>query len=245
MTARRHRSENEQEVKIKLSRGDLEKVFNALSKKYEPNDIDHKYMPRAYWDTLRLDLDSRDISVRMQYKEGRDGELGGYEQTVKLDLPHGNRLAKGARLRREVKNMRPSHEPDLSIVTDARTMPELRPFLKKRLRHIFTAAIERRYFEVEAGHGRHKGTVEIAFDVGEIVLPHNGRRYALCEIELEIKSGSKDAIDKLREYIMNIAPSAEIQLLTKSQQGGRFFRRSIAHHAGRRRQPPALSSRSP
>lgn len=241
MAARRHRSENEQEVKIKLSKRDLEKVFNALSKKYGPGDIDHKYMPRAYWDTLRLDLDQHNISVRVQYKEGSDGDMGGHEQTVKLDLPHGNTLAKGAVLRREVKDIMPGHEPDLSIVTDAKTKPALKPFLKKKLRHVFTAAIERRYFEVETGHGKHKGTVEIAFDLGEIVLPHNGRRYALCEIELEKKSGSKDAIDKLRAHILEIASSAKIQPLSKSQQGSRFFRRSIsARHASRRR-PPSRS----
>lgn len=228
MAARRHRSENEQEVKITLSSGDLEKVFNALSKKYEPGDIDHKYLPREYWDTLRLELDRNNISVRTQYKEGKDGEVGGHEQTVKLDLPHGNTLAKGAVLRREVKDMMPDHEPDLSVVKDAKTRPALRPFLKKRLKHVFTAAIERRYFKVEVGHGRHKGMVEIAFDVGEIIVPHNGRRYRLYEIELEKKSGSKDAIDKLREQIMDLARSAKIQPLSKSQQGSRLYRRSIS-----------------
>ena len=227
MTARGHKAEDEQEVKIRLSKGDLEKVFNALSKKYPPKEIDHKYMPRAYWDTPALDLDGANISVRMQYKEGKEGELGGHEQTVKFELAPKGTLAKGAVLRREIKDIMPDHQPDLSIVTAVKAKAALQPFVKKRLKHLFTAAIERRYFEAEIGHGKKKGTVEIAFDVGQIILPHNGRRYPLYEIELEVKSGSKDAIDRLREQIIAIAPSAKIQPLSKSQQGSRLYRKSI------------------
>jgi inorganic triphosphatase YgiF len=236
MAARGHRSEDEQEVKIRLSKGDLEKVFNAFAKKYAPDEIDHKYMPRAYWDTPGLLLDQNDISMRMQYKEGREGDVGGHEQTVKFDLPHKSALAKGAVLRREIKDMMPDHQPDISVVTDAKAKAALKPFLKMRLKHVFTAAIERRYFEAEIGHGKHKGTVEIAFDVGEIILTHNGRRYPLYEIELEKKKGSKDAIDKLREQIMDIAPSAEIQPLSKSRQGSQLCRKSV--HARRKRRTP-------
>ncbi len=229
MTARGHRSEDEEEVKIKLSKRDLEKVFNAVSKKFAPPKIDHKYMPRAYWDTPQLELDQNKVSVRMQYKEGKQGAIGGHEQTVKFDLSHANPLAKGAVFRREIKDMMPDHEPDISIVTDAKAKTALAPFVGKRLKHVFTAAIERRYFEAEIGHGKHKGTVEVAFDVGEIILPHNGRRYPLYEIEIEKKRGSRDAIDRMVEMIMDIAPSAEIQPLSKSQQGSRHYRRSKGH----------------
>jgi inorganic triphosphatase YgiF len=229
MTARGHKSEDEEEVKIKLSKGDLEKVFNAVVKKYAPAEVEHKYMPRAYWDTPALDLDQNNISVRMQYKEGKQGEIGGHEQTVKFDLGHANPLATGAVFRREIKDMMPDHQPDLSIVHDAKAKTVLAPFVHKRLKHVFTAAIERRYFEVEIGHGKHKGTVEIAFDVGEIILPHSGRRYPLYEIEIEKKRGSRGAIDKMREMVMDEAKSATIQPLSKSQQGSRLYRRSTGH----------------
>jgi inorganic triphosphatase YgiF len=228
MTARGHKSEDEQEVKIKLSKGDLEKVFNALVKKHAPKEIDHKYMPRAYWDTPTLELDAANISVRIQYKEGKEGAIGGHEQTVKFELPSRHTLAQGAVLRREIKDMMDDHQPDLSIVTDSKAKPALQPFLHKRLKHVFTAAIERRYFEIEVGHGKKKGTVEVAFDVGQIILPHNGRRYSLYEIEIEKKKGSKDALDKLREHILSIAASAKIQPLSKSQQGSRHFRKSMS-----------------
>lgn len=228
----RNNVEDEQEIKIKLSRRDLEKVFNAVSKKYVPKHIDHKYLPRAYFDTLTLLLDRNNISVRMQYKEGKSARIGGYEQTVKVEAPHTGQLAKGARIRREVKNIRGAdYKPDLSIVTDRKAKPFLRPFLRRKLEHIFTAAIERRYFEVEIGHGKHKGTVEIAFDVGEIILPHNGRHYPFFEIELEKKGGSHEALDSLRDAILKTASSARLQKLSKSQQGTKLYRRSMPKQA--------------
>lgn len=227
MTARGHKSEDEQEVKISLSKGDLEKVFNAFAKKHASGKIEHKYMPRAYWDTPALELDSNNISVRVQYKEGKGADVGGHEQTVKFDLAPSKTLAQGAVLRREIKDMMPDHQPDLSIVTDRKAKAALRPFLHKRLKHVFTAAIERRYFEAEVGRGKRKGRVEIAFDVGEIIIQHNGRRYPLYEIELEKKRGSKDAIDKLRKEILSIAPSAKIQPLSKSRQGSQYYRKSM------------------
>lgn len=223
----KHRAEDEQEVKIKLSKGDLEKVFNALSRKYAPGYLDRKYMPRAYYDTPALELEDAGISVRVQYKEGKGKDVGGYEQTVKFDLePQDGAVAKGAVLRREIKDRMPDHAPDLSVVKETKAAALLKPFLHRRLVHVFTAAIERRYFEVEAGHGKHKGTVEVAFDVGEIILPHNGRHYPIYEIELEKKSGSADALEELTAEIFKLAPTAELQPLSKAQQGGRHYRRS-------------------
>lgn len=232
MASDKHKEEDEQEVKIKLSKGDLEKVFNALSKKYSPGYVDRKYMPRAYYDTPKLEMNDAGISARIQYKPGKGKELGSYEQTVKFDITDdtSSERAKGSMLRREIKDKMPDHEPDLSIVTEKKAAALLQPFVNKKLVHVFTAAIERRYFEIEAGKGKKKGTVEVAFDVGEIILPHDGTHHPIYEIELERKGGSAAAIDKLTEEIMEIADSAEIQTLSKSQQGSQFYRNSRKPH---------------
>ncbi len=220
----KQKSEDEQEVKIQLSPGDLEKVFRHFAQKHAPSDIEHKYMPRAYYDTARLTLFKNDISLRMQYKEGKKGRLGGHEQTVKRDLPAANgNLASGALFRREVKDIMPSHAPDLNAVTDADTHEAVKPFAKMKLKHIFTAAIERRYFDVTVGHGKKAATVEMAFDVGEIILQSDGSRHKFFEIELERKSGNAGAIDALREEILKIAPNAKVQLLSKSKQGSQLY----------------------
>ena len=229
MASRRHRAEDEQEVKIRLSRGDLEKVFNALNHDYKPGYLDRKYMPRHYYDTPDLLLDQNDISVRLQYKEGKENAVGGYEQTVKFEIPHATTLAKGASLRREIKDPRPDHTPSLAIVKEAHAKAMLKPFVRRKLQHIFTAAIERRYFEVEIGRGRKKGTVEVAFDVGEIILQQNGRHYPFYEIEIERKKGPAEAVDVLREGVMAIAKSARIQLQSKGRQGSIRHRQATAH----------------
>ena len=217
--ASRHHEEIEQEVKIKLSRGDLEKVFRSVSRRYAPKEVTHKYMPRHYYDTATLQLHKNAISLRIQYKSGRGKAVGGYEQTVKFELPHGNKVAKGALFRKECKNMLDEHEPDLHEISDRQARAIMKSFRNRRMRHLFTAAIERRYFEVEVGHGRKKATIEVAFDVGEIILSSNGRHYPFYEIELEKKRGNARGLDKLRERILKTAKSARLQPLSKSQQG--------------------------
>lgn len=219
--------EDEQEVKIVLSKGDLEKVFNALVREHAPRHIDHKYLPRHYYDTPNLDLDQNGLSVRVQYKMGKGGAVGGNEQTVKIDISQGATLAGGALFRREIKNPMSSHAPDLSIVTDKDAKAALKPHLGKPLKHIFTAAIERRYFEIESGKGRHKSTVEVAFDVGEIILPHNDSHTPFYEIEIERKSGDADGINRLRDQILALAPSAKVQPDPKSRQGTEAYRQSL------------------
>jgi inorganic triphosphatase YgiF len=221
------KSSVEQELKIQLSRGDLEKVFRAFAaKKSVRENIKHKYKPRAYFDTEDLDLHQKEISVRVQYVPGKGLDVGGYEQTVKFDLPHGGNTAGGAFFRKECKDMVPDSDPDLKCVSDPEARAILRTFRTEKLSHLFTAAIERRYFDLEAGKGRKKGTVEIAFDVGEIILTSDGTRHALYEIEIESKAGSAKAIDAVKKKIMKIAPSAKVQLLSKSQQGSKLYRRS-------------------
>jgi inorganic triphosphatase YgiF len=227
MAGRKHHEEIEQEIKIRLSAEDLEKVFNVLSHKLDSDDIAHKYLPRDYYDTDALDLHQHSISLRMQYKPGKGKGVGNHEQTVKFELPPGGDIVDGALYRKECKDETPGHAPDLALVSDREARKAVKPFLGKPLRHIFTAAIERRFFEVEAGHGKDKGTVEVAFDVGEIILQSDGSRHAFHEIEIERKSGSAAAIARLRDRILEIAPSAKLQPLSKSQQGSALYLKSL------------------
>lgn len=224
----KQKTEDEQEVKIRLSAEDLEKVFNALSKKYAPRRIEHKYLPRAYYDTEDLKLYQNNLSVRIQYKEGKGKRLGGYEQTVKSDLPANGNLAKDALFRREVKDMMPDPKPDLKAVTDKSTADAVQPYAGEKLKHLFTAAIERRYFNAKTAKDKHHGagTVEIAFDAGGIIMSADGSYHPFHEIELEHKGGDAGALDALRAEILKIAPSARVQPLSKSQQGCKIYQQA-------------------
>lgn len=219
----------EQELKIQLSMRDLEKVFRTLKKKAE-GKVEHKYLPRAYYDTRDLRMYEHHVSVRIQYKPGKNGKIGGYEQTLKFELPpgEGGPAVKGAFIRKECKDMIHSRVPDLLMVTDREGRLRARPFLTKKLIHIFTAAIERRSFEMKVGGGKKKGIVEVAFDVGEIILDSNGRHYPFFEIEIELIKGHPAAIGILEKKIRRIARSARPQPFSKSQHGSQLYRRSIA-----------------
>lgn len=226
------RSDVEQELKISLSVEDLERVFKVFSSDVAKGDITHKYLPRAYFDTPDLQMHEKGISLRVQYKPGKKGKLGSHEQTVKFDLPPDAGRVEGALYRKECKDGLPSAQPDLAAISDADAKQRIEPFKNKSLKHIFTAAIERRYFNIEAGKGKEWGEVELAFDVGDISLPDRGDSQKFAEIEIEIKKGSAQAIHQVRDRILAIAPSAKIQTDDKSAQGAKLYRAVQGRPAG-------------
>ncbi|MBL8713961.1 MAG: CYTH domain-containing protein [Alphaproteobacteria bacterium] len=217
-------SEVEQELKLQLSHRDLEKVFAVLRKKAIGKKVEHKYLPRAYFDTRDLLLYRNSVSVRVQYKPGKEGKIGGYEQTVKFDLPPEKGVVSGAFFRKECKDMVAGHVPLLAKISDAEGRAVAKRFRAKRLFHIFTAAIERRSFNLKVGRGKKAGVVEVAFDVGEIFLDAQGRRQAFSEIEIEMVKGHPDAIHTAELMVRGLARSAALQPLSKAQQGSRLYR---------------------
>ena len=217
-------AEVEQELKLQLSPRDLEKVFLVLRKKAVGKKVEHKYLPRAYFDTRDLLLYRNSISVRVQYKQGKEGKIGAYEQTVKFDLPPEKGVVAGAFFRKECKDMVATHIPALAKITDAEGRAVAKRFRTKRLFHIFTAAIERRSFLLKVGRGKKEGVVEVAFDVGEIFLDAQGRRQGFSEIEIERVEGSPEAIHIAELLVRGLARSAALQPLSKAQQGSRLYR---------------------
>lgn len=214
------RTENELELKISLSKGDLEKVFAHFAGRIPKSEIKHKYLPREYYDTTNMDLYQRGVSLRVQYKKGVGGKLGSFEQTVKLEQKPEATVA-DALQRRECKNFLPNRRPDLSAVDDAETKSKIKGIKNSELVHIFTASIERRYFNVVSDKKGEKGVIELAFDVGEITTLFDGKSSEFFEIEIERKQGSAKAINTLRDKIMSLAPSAKIQKLSKAELGSR------------------------
>lgn len=226
---KQHKSEVEQELKISLTKEDLELVFKTFSKKVRKTDIQHKYLPRDYYDTENLDMHDAKVSLRVQYKPGSNGKLGSYEQTVKFALTPDADADSEALYRKECKDTLDNNAPDMDLVDDSEAVEAVKPFKNKSLKHIFTAAIERRYFNIEVGKGKKRGEVELAFDVGKISLPdYAGVEESLAEIEIEIKKGSAKAIAAVKKEILKIAPSARVQMQDKSAQGSRLYRDTVA-----------------
>lgn len=216
-------SEAERELKIRLPRADLERVFKSLTKsKTVRAGVAHSFTPRAYYDTQTLDLYRHGISLRVQYKAGKGGALGGYEQTVKFDLARESGDG-GLFFRKECRNALRDFRPSIAAVADVQAKTLLKSFKNKKINSIFTMLIERRFFCSSFGRGKNAGVVEIAFDVGELLLSCNNRRYPFVEIECELLSGSQNALWAAQKKILSLAPRAKVQTLSKAQQGCRLY----------------------
>ena len=218
-----NKSEVETELKIKLSPKDMEKVFRTLVKKEGASKISHKFTPRIYYDTPELLLHQNRISLRVQYNPGKNGHLGNYEQTLKLELTSDTPLIKEILRRKECVDNLKTPRPDLQAVTDLQAQKALNSLKDKKLVHIFTAAIERRFFYLRHKNGKDHGDVEIAFDSGYLVLPKNDAYQNFSEIEIELKKGKTDFIEVIKNEIMRIAPSAKVQTLSKAKQGVQLY----------------------
>jgi inorganic triphosphatase YgiF len=219
----------EREVKIRLPRAALEDVFQALTKSAAVRkSVSHKYTPRTYFDTPDLQLYQNGISLRVQYTPGKGGEMGGYAQTVKFDMDKDAPAKPGLFFRKECEAPAPGACPDVALFTDVQAKKLLKPFKNKKMVALFTVAVERRCFNLTVGRGAKSGTVELAFDVGEMILHADNKRYPFSEIELEVMQGSTEAIEIFQEKIMALAPAARVQLYSKAQQGSRLHQKRLA-----------------
>lgn len=216
-------SSKELEVKIDISPDDLERVFAHLSASVRPRDIQHKYRPRQYFDTDNLDLHRNGTALRVQYKPGAKGYAGTYEQTVKVTM---DCHTPGALLRKECKDAIPTGRPDMSAVSDRKGREAVAPFVDCKLSHIFTAAVERRFFDLRIRDKKKKtkAIVEVAFDVGYLSLP-SGQSEAFCEIEIELKKGKARALKQVKKEILKLAPSARVQAESKADHGVTLYLR--------------------
>ena len=217
-------SNNEKEIELKLcvDANSMEHIFAELSK-YAINDkIKAKHRPRAYFDTKNRDISKARMALRVQYKD----ELG-YEQTLKYEISNNsNDIAVMARV--EVKNILPEKQkkPDLALIDinnidDKRVANAISAIQNKKLQHIFTSSVKRRYFSMPVFDGEEEiAVVELAFDKGVIIhATEKDLSYDVLEIEIELKSGDAKAVEIVAEQILEISSTAKISSVSKAEQG--------------------------
>lgn len=214
---RKARSEVETELKIKLSPESLEKIFNKFLRRSVKDSFNHKFTPRRYFDTEELDLYAKGLSLRVQYAPGKFGKTGGYEQTFKYAIKPDD---DGVMVRTEYKVSIDSHLPELEVAEDENVQEMVEGIDNKSLVQIFTASVERRLMLVDVDGGQ----IELAFDVGNLYLTSPSRATAdICEIEVEVKKGKANLIEKVKAEIFKAVPDAVIQPYSKSEQGTRLY----------------------
>ncbi|TNE30139.1 MAG: CYTH domain-containing protein [Alphaproteobacteria bacterium] len=208
-------TEHEIEKKILVSPAEMEAVYKKLSKDAVGGKLKTKHRPRAYYDTKKHRLQEQKMALRVQYKEGV-----GYEQTLKYQVA-GDDDAVMSRV--EVKDVlgEKLQEPNLALIDDKEAKKRLTGLEGKKLRHIFTADVHRRYFSIPVVvAGEEVGIVELAFDKGAVThAKDSNRRVKISEIEVELKSGDPAAVDIMCQKILDMAPGAEMSAVSKAEFG--------------------------
>ena len=98
----------------------------------------------------------------------------------------------------------------------------IRSALRKRLAPAFTVSIHRR----QRTFLYHGAIIELALDEGEV---HSGNRTRrICEVELELKSGSPSALFDLASDLSRVAP-LRLSFLGKASQGQILLRPDAVH----------------
>jgi triphosphatase len=161
-----------------------------------------KRLTSIYYDTPELDLRQRGIGLRVRHVDGHR------LQTVKCDAPGAGPIG-----RFECENEITGDRPDLTCIGEA----GLRALFDEidapaRLRPLFTTEIERTTWQLR----QDGAAIECALDVGEIRA--GGKRAAVHEIELELKSGDADGLFEAAD-ILNRRLALRMEWESKSQRG--------------------------
>ena len=190
-----------QEVELKLELApDAADAFGRLA--FLPADSDMAHLQAIYFDTADRDLAARGMSLRIRRSEGER------IQTVKDDGKGGAGLFARAEWEMPVADDVP--------VLDARTpVAALLGEAVHAIEPAFHVDVERRGWIVE----QHGAVIELVLDRGQASA--GDRQAAICEVELELKSGAPDALFLLARRI-----DAEIPVrpgvLTKAERGYRL-----------------------
>lgn len=157
----------------------------------------------CYYDTPQFDLRDNRISVRVRQTPDQ------FIQTLKTA---GSREA-GLSRRNEWEWPLISEQLDLELLTP----PDwpLGETVKQQLMPCFVTDFERQIWWLE-WQGDSEGEIEVALDIGQISAA--GNHQAICELELELKSGNESILHELAALLsetLDLTPSD----ISKAQRG--------------------------
>jgi inorganic triphosphatase YgiF len=103
-------------------------------------------------------------------------------------------------------------KPDLRVIADTPLSKLLTKRMRRRLKPIFETRIHRTAYSLNSK----KHTIELTFDRGR--LDTGDRSIPICELELELKRGSKDELFEIAKSLTRALP-ARISLKSKAERG--------------------------
>jgi triphosphatase len=200
----------ENEIKLLARHEDLETLLHSplLQKLATAEAVEHLIVD-TYYDTPMHELRAQHATLRLR-KSGNE-----YLQTLKI----GDGSDGGLHSREEFELPVKGNRPVLGLLRKhAAVKGTLRallrsPDLKRQLYPVFTTRIQRTLFLLHLPQG---DVVECAVDVGEISA--NGATVPVCEVELELKSGT---VARLFDLALALADEVPLTIgeLSKGDRG--------------------------
>jgi triphosphatase len=189
------------EIELKylvISENTQAKISQLLLEKNLANNCQQKQLSNCYFDTPQLDFRAHDMGLRVR---GSDGVM---EQTIKTS----GVVIGGLHQRPEYNVDIDSKFPTLSLFpTEIWQASQKVEELQQNLVSLFSTDFLRTLWLVSMPCG---AKVEIAFDQGDI--SSDGRSEIICEMELELVTGDKQALFTLAKELFSVLlvrPSSE------------------------------------
>jgi inorganic triphosphatase YgiF len=143
-----------------------------------------------YFDTPELDLTQKKMALRLRLVDGL------WVQTLK----GGGKVEGGLHQRQEWEVPVAGEQLDFAQLRSSPWGELFNADLQSRLQAIFETNFWRSTWLLHMS----KGTIELALDVGQVQA--KGQTTPICEVELELKSGTADAIGELAAILQASVP---------------------------------------
>ena len=189
------------ELKLRIVPGDI--VVLGKHPRFADAFLDptHETLNSIYFDSDNRFLYKHALTLRVRHIGDK------HLQTIKI-----SNLNSGLLERSEWEQIIESDQPDLTLVKDTVLGPLLTDDVQNALQPIFETRIERASY-----HLNENGTeIIVSFDEGQIIAADSS--CPVCEIELELKHGSREELFKIAREIMNIVP-AQLEVKSKPERG--------------------------
>ena len=195
----------ETELKLRMSPADLAKLRrNALFKMHQLAPPVTQHLHNIYFDTPGLELHRREMALRLRNKGGQ------WLQTLK----GGGSVKAGLHQRNEWEMPVSAAKLDLSLfdVSD--------DYLPAKLRDQMQPVFETNFYRTTRLLSWQGAQIEVCMDHGEVKTSEHST--AICEVELELKSGPAVRLFQLAEVLLKIVPF-ELEVVSKAEQGFRLL----------------------
>lgn len=197
----------ETELKLRIAPGQIARLKrHALLKKLSATRPVTRRLQNIYYDTAKLDLHSSEMALRLRHVGGQ------WLQTLK----GGGSVQAGLHSRNEWEVPVNRAALDFSATQEVEWDEHLRPSLRKKLKPVFITDFSRnsRMLDFQGAQ------IELCMDQGEVRTEL--RSTPICELELELKSGTPRKLFELAKAILEIVPF-ELETVSKAEHGYRLL----------------------